>query len=127
MKRFFLSAGGLLHGGVMLVALWGSTSDYWCWDAWALTLSMPTEGAVLRSGEMVPVSVEVGKAVNLRSVKYYWYRADEEPLASHQAEPAPFSPAGAGSPFSGSVRFGFQPTHWERCVSLPWEKWRGDG
>ena len=104
MKRFFLSAGGLLPGGVMLVALWVASNGCLCREAWALTLSTPTEGTVLRSGEIVPVSVEVGKEVNLRSVKYYWYRADEEPLASHQAEPAPFSPAGAGSPFAGTVR-----------------------
>ncbi len=88
----------------MLVALWVATSDDWYREAWALTLSTPTEGAVLRSGEIVPVSVEAGKDVNLRGVKYYWYRADEEPLASHQAEPAPFSPVGAESPFSGTVR-----------------------
>jgi hypothetical protein len=71
---------------------------------WAFSLTTPVQGAVLRSGEMVPVSVEVAKAIDLRSVQYYWYRADEEPLASHQAEPAPFSPAEAGSPFSGTVR-----------------------
>ena len=102
MGHFLPAAGWLFRGGVTLVALWGATSDYWCREAWALTLSTPTEGAVLRSGEMVPVAVEVGKDVSLRSVKYFWYRADEEPLASHQAEPAPFSPAGA--PFSGTVR-----------------------
>jgi hypothetical protein len=89
----------------MLVALWVATSDDWYREAWALTLSTPTEGTVLRSGEIVPVSVEAGKDVNLRGVKYYWYRADEEPLASHQAEPAPFSPVGAES---FSARFVFQ-------------------
>lgn len=72
-------------------------------DLWALTLTAPPPDAVLPSGGATPVVVEVGKDVNLRSVKYYWYRTDEEPLASHQAEPAPFSPAGAGSPFSGTV------------------------
>ncbi|MDE3218323.1 MAG: hypothetical protein KGO23_02995, partial [Nitrospirota bacterium] len=72
-------------------------------DLWALTLTAPQPDAVLPSGGATPVVVEVGKDVNLRSVKYYWYRADEEPLASHQAQPAPFSPAGAASPFSGAV------------------------
>ena len=37
---------------------------------WAFSLTTPVQGAVLRSGEMVPVSVAVGKDVNLRSVKY---------------------------------------------------------
>ena len=111
---------GLLRSGVMLVALWVATSDDWYREAWALTLSTPTEGTVLRSGEIVPVSVEAGKDVNLRGVKYYWYRADEDPwprtrrsrLRSVRPRPSPRFPA----------RFGFQPTPWERCVSLPWEK-----
>ncbi len=103
MGHFLPAARWILRGVVIMVALWVSTSYYGYQEAWALTLSMPAEGAVLRSGEMVPVSVEVGKEINLRSVKYYWYRADEEPLASHQAEPAPFRPAEAGFPFSGTV------------------------
>lgn len=102
MGRFLPAAWWFLRGGVMLVPLWAAMSNYGHGEAWALTLATPTEGMVLRSGETVPVSVEVGKEVNLRSVRYYWYRADEEPLASHQAEPAPFSPAGA--PFSGNVQ-----------------------
>jgi len=104
MGQFLPAAGWRFRGGVLLIALWVATSDYWEWNAWALTLSSPTEWTVLRSGEMVPVLVEVGKEINLRSVKYYWYRADEEPLASNQAKPALFSPAEAGVPLSGMVQ-----------------------
>ena len=93
-----------LRGVMLLMALFTATSGDWYGVAWALTLSTPVEGAVLQSGEMVPVSVEVGKEDNLRNVKYYWYRADEEPLASPQAKPAPFIRGGVGGPFSGTVR-----------------------
>lgn len=101
MRRFLPAAWWFFRGGAMLVPLWAAMSIYGQGAAWALTLSTPTAGSVLRSGETVPVAVEVGKEVNLRGVKYYWYRADEEPLSSHQAEPAPFRPA--GTPFSGRV------------------------
>jgi len=92
-----------LRWGAMLVVLTAAAGDDWCRPVWALTLATPMAGAVLRSGETVPVAVEVRKDVNLRSVKYYWYRGDEEPMASHQANPAPFSPAEDGSPFSGAI------------------------
>jgi K319-like protein len=71
--------------------------------AWAITLTTPTQGETLQSGTSVPVAVSVGKEVSLRAVRYYWYRIDEEPLASHQATAAPFTATEAGSPFSGKV------------------------
>lgn len=71
--------------------------------AWALTLTAPEADSVLQSGGVTPVVVEVGKDVNLRSVKYYWYRADDEPIPSHQATPASFTTAEAGTPFSGTL------------------------
>jgi hypothetical protein len=53
---------------------------------------------------MVPVAVEAGKDLNLRSLKYYWYRVDEEPLASHQAKPALYQPSATGVPLSGLLQ-----------------------
>ncbi|HJT21506.1 MAG TPA: hypothetical protein VJ746_13605 [Nitrospira sp.] len=58
----------------------------------AFTLTSPVEGAALKSGETVPVAVELGKDTNLRTIHYYWYRLDEEPLPTHQASPASFTP-----------------------------------
>jgi hypothetical protein len=46
----------------------------------------------------------VGKDVNLRTVQYYWYRLEEEPLASRQASPALFTVAEGGTSFSGTVQ-----------------------
>lgn len=79
--------------------LWSASAG----TAWALTLTAPAQGTVLQSGKTVPVAVAVEKEANIRAVRYYWYRIDEEPLASHQATAAPFTAAGAGTPFAGTV------------------------
>ena len=71
--------------------------------AWAFTFMTPTPGAILQAGKPVPVTVAVGKEVNVRTVHYYWYRMEEEPLASHQATAALFAAAEAGAPFAGTV------------------------
>lgn len=87
--------------------LWGGIQGlFWLQAggaAWALTLTAPPSGAALQAGKPVPVAVATGKEVNLRAVHYYWYRIDEEPLASHRATPAAFTAAEAGPPFAGTV------------------------
>jgi hypothetical protein len=69
----------------------------------ALTLTAPATDATVSAGQALPVAVEVGGEVNLRRLRYYWYRIDEEPLASHQANPAPFTPSQDGAPLTGTV------------------------
>ena len=69
----------------------------------ALTLTMPAADSVISAGEALPVAVDVGKEVSLRRLRYYWYRIDEEPLASHQANSAAFAPSHGGALFVGSV------------------------
>lgn len=93
----------LCRVGPIIILFWlpGGLLQY---PSWAFTLTVPASGAQLRSGESVPVSVEVGKDLNLRAVRYYWYRLDEEPLASHQASPAVLTVADGGVPFSGTVQ-----------------------
>src|SRR5215468_1752378 len=66
----------------------------------AFTLSAPKSGA---SGERLPVSVEAGNDVNLRGLKFYWYRSDQEPIASNQADPAAFSQTDGAAPFTGFI------------------------
>ncbi len=79
----------------------------WSWvsgqSTWALTLTTPAQGTTVQAGRSIPVAVSVGKELNLRAIHYYWYRPEEEPLASHQAHPAPFKPAADSSPFAGTV------------------------
>src|SRR5690348_570315 len=69
----------------------------------ALTLTTPVAGAALSAGQALPVAVDVGREVSLRRLRYYWYRVDEEPLASHQANASPFTPSQDGIPHAGTV------------------------
>jgi len=69
----------------------------------AFTLTQPTDHMTLRSGGSVPVAVQVGTDVNIRAIRYYWYRLDEEPVDTHQTSPAPFRAADGGAPLSGHV------------------------
>jgi hypothetical protein len=64
---------------------------------------MPAANAKVASGQTLPVTVGVGKEVSLRRLHYYWYRIDDEPLASHQANPAPFTPSQDDAPLVGTV------------------------
>lgn len=86
----------LLAGSVGLV---GVLPD----AVWSLTLTMPAADAKATAGQRLPVSVDVAKEVSLRRLHYYWYRIDEEPLASNQANPAQFTPSQDGAPFVGTV------------------------
>lgn len=92
-----LRAAGWLVVACVISLGWGDST------AWALTITSPLQGARMSPGVAIAVAVEVGRDINMRSVQYYWYRGDDEPLASHQAEPAPFTPAEGGKPFSGTI------------------------
>ncbi len=81
--------------------VWFSLSDEGF--GWAFTISAPTEEAVLQAGQPVPVAVTLGKDLNLRTVHFYWYRLDEEPLSLRRANPSPFTPAKSGSPLAGTL------------------------
>src|SRR5215475_6463172 len=95
------------------------TMPIWCWErrfgiafvillftalpAEAFTLAAPKPGTVVAPGEPLLVSVKAGNGVNLRWVKFYWYRSDEEPVASNQADPAVFTQTADAAPFTGVV------------------------
>jgi hypothetical protein len=69
----------------------------------AFTLAAPKPGTVVAPGEPLLVSVKAGNGVNLRWVKFYWYRSDEEPVASNQADPAVFTQTADAAPFTGVI------------------------
>ena len=87
----------ILSGAHVFPFLWTEAT------VWALTFKTPTEGVVLQSGQWVPVAVAVGKDLNLQTLRFYWYRLDEEPLASRRAIPAPSTSTEAGSLLAGTV------------------------
>ena len=57
----------------------------------------------MASGQSLAVSIEAGNDVNLRGVKFYWYRSDQEPVASHQADPVAFTQTAGATPFTGVI------------------------
>jgi hypothetical protein len=69
----------------------------------AFTLLSPSEGAIVRPGATISVSLDIAKDLNVRAVQYYWYRDGEEPLPSHQAKPAVFAPSKGEAPFEGAI------------------------
>jgi hypothetical protein len=73
-------------------------------SGWAFTLTTPIEGTTLQSGESIPVDVRVPQGLTLREVRFYWYRIDEEPVASHQASPARLTRSEGGTPFGGTIQ-----------------------
>jgi K319L-like, PKD domain len=90
-----------------IILIWSGVHVFPCLGVeatvWALTFKAPTEGVVLQSGQRVPVAMAVGKDINLRTLHFYWYRLDEEPLASRRAIAAPFKSTEAGSLLTGTV------------------------
>jgi hypothetical protein len=90
-------AGWLVLTGAIFIGRSDST-------AWALTITTPAQGARVTAGKTIAVAVDAGKDVNLRAVKYYWYRGDDEPLPSHQAEPAWLTPAAGNQASSGTIQ-----------------------
>jgi len=69
----------------------------------AFTLSSPKPGAVVSSGQALSVSIEARNDVNLLGVKFYWYRSDQEPIASHQAVPVAFTQTVGAAPYTGVI------------------------
>ncbi|MGQ0811619.1 MAG: PKD domain-containing protein [Nitrospiraceae bacterium] len=70
----------------------------------AFTITTPQPNAVVRSGQDIAVSVDIGTGIAVRQVRYYWYRQDEEPIGSQQAEPTLVASVASEQPFGGTVR-----------------------
>jgi len=54
----------------------------------AFSIVFPEEIPILRSGQHIPVTVNIDQGVGMRQVRYYWYRDDEEPVGTQHAEAA---------------------------------------
>lgn len=70
----------------------------------AFSIISPRSDAVLRAGQEVPVSVDIGSEIGLRRAQYLWFRQGEEPVATQQATPALVATAASTPPFGGMLR-----------------------
>ncbi|WP_173050854.1 hypothetical protein [Nitrospira sp. KM1] len=64
----------------------------------------PGEGVNVASGESVPVAIQAGQEASVKHVAFYWYRWDEEPLATRRGSPASFAGAIEDRSISGNVK-----------------------
>lgn len=79
----------------------------WCFDpspSLSFMITEPVEGARLRSGQTIQVSVDVQSELGIAQIRYYWYRLGEEPIVSQQAMPALVATASATPPYGGTLR-----------------------
>jgi hypothetical protein len=97
-------------GFIIRVSWWKGPSGLVCvfllvsaLPANAFSLSSPKPGAVVSSGQALSVSIEARNDVNLLGVKFYWYRSDQEPIASHQAVPVAFTQTVGAAPYTGVI------------------------
>ncbi|MEX5219394.1 MAG: hypothetical protein AB7G68_15510 [Nitrospiraceae bacterium] len=54
----------------------------------SFSLVLPDTETTVTTGQTLSVGIDVPAAIGVRQVRYYWYRDDEEPMATSQAEPA---------------------------------------
>jgi len=71
--------------------------------AYAFRITAPTEGARLKSGQEIAVTVDLGTEIGMRRIRYYWYRQGEEPVVAQQSQPALISTASSVPPYGGTL------------------------
>lgn len=71
--------------------------------AWPFSLALPEMEAALTAGQAISVAIDVPAGIGVRQVRYYWYREDEEPMATSQAEPALTATAASNPPYGGKL------------------------
>lgn len=72
-------------------------------SAWPFFLALPETGAAVTAGQAISVSIDVPAGIGVRQVRYYWYRDDDEPMATSQAEPALTATAASDPPYGGNL------------------------
>jgi len=69
----------------------------------AFMITAPVGESLLRSGQQVAATVDLGTEIGMVGVRYFWYRQGEEPLSLHQAGPALLATASSSPPFGGTL------------------------
>jgi hypothetical protein len=70
----------------------------------AFAITAPVADTVVRPGQEVPVTVELGTETGMLRVRYYWYGQFEEPLPAQLASPALIATSASIPPYGGAVR-----------------------
>jgi len=71
--------------------------------AHAFMITAPAGESLLRSGQQVGATVDLGTEIGMLRVQYYWYRQGEEPLVPQQAGPALVATASSSPPYGGTL------------------------
>jgi hypothetical protein len=69
----------------------------------AFTLILPEIESGVKSGQSLPVSIEIPSGIGVHRVRYYWYREDEEPMETTQIEPDLVATAASTPPYGGCL------------------------
>ncbi|HZS11331.1 MAG TPA: hypothetical protein VFA38_03710, partial [Nitrospirales bacterium] len=84
---------------LFMLALWLAMTA----SASAFTLTEPKANARVTPGARIPAAVEAGRELGIGTVRFYWYRDDQEPLLTQQATPALITSAAATPPYGGTL------------------------
>ena len=68
------------------------------------SIAEPSDMQVVKSGQAIPVRVDLGREIGVGRVAFYWYRQGEQPLGPQQATAALITLASSDPPFSGSLK-----------------------
>ncbi|HJR76786.1 MAG TPA: hypothetical protein VJ805_07425 [Nitrospiraceae bacterium] len=71
--------------------------------ACAFALVLPDIGPAVKSGQSIPVSVDIPPGIGVRQVRYYWYLDDAEPMDTSQVEPALVATGSSTPPYGGNL------------------------
>lgn len=71
--------------------------------ALAFRITSPTEAAVLKAGQPLDVTVDLGTETGVSRVLYYWYRLGDEPLVPQQAQLGLAATGSSTPPFGGTL------------------------
>ncbi|WP_447598752.1 PKD domain-containing protein [Nitrospira sp. Nam80] len=67
------------------------------------SLVLPETQTTVTAGQAMSVAIDVPAGIGVRQVRYYWYRDDEEPMATSQAEPALTATGSSTPPYGGTL------------------------
>lgn len=69
----------------------------------AFMITAPAGESILKSGQQVAATVDLGTEIGMLHVHYYWYHQGEEPLALQQARPDLVATSASTPPYGGTL------------------------